>query len=192
MRKLMITLVMTVIFILGCGDNTNASRNGEIAEVALDIADFVIKHPALRLLALLKIVRDTSNIAFSDSKVDNRSAKVISVNAPLSNGKTVKIDAYQGKDELTFHLPDQEMVFSPNALVKKYNLQNASDVELLDMKIKRDYRECTSQVLNNTNIDHANHLEMLATRVMCLNNRGYGNNETAYMQIKSRFNLQSI
>lgn len=76
--------------------------------------------------------------------------------------------------------------------MNKYNLRNATDVELLDIKIKRDYRECTNQVLNSTKIDHTNHIEMLTSRVACLNDKGYGNNETAYMQIKSKFNLHGI
>jgi hypothetical protein len=200
-EKILIT-VMSAILLSACDNEQNnyatteksisstttpvasSSSAGEIGDLAFDITTFVLKHPVLRCLELLKILNGLNEISYKNQAKYDAKEKTVLFNSALPNGSQAKVKVYSDKDYASFETDNNKIDFSPLTLQTKFGLKTPEDVNRLDHQIEKHYTECTDAILNDEKIDHQNYLQEIHLRVQCLESKGYDENDRAYMQIK--------
>jgi hypothetical protein len=188
MKKTIFLFISSFVLILLSNINNENkiedSKVKDVASLSFDIVGFVVKHPVIKAMQLLKIIKDTKEIAAQESTTYDKNSKSAILHATLPNGEDAAIKIYSDKNIAMITTSEQEIPFSPITLKAKFNLKNEDDVANLDERMQEDFENCTEEVLDDQKIDHENYPAELAARIACLKRKGYGQNDRAYMRIK--------
>lgn len=195
MIKKIIALLCVTLILSGCGGGSSDSGYSPPVPppvaVAFDILGFLFTHPIIKVLSFLKIVGDITSLANASTTRHDDSSKTVSFET--SSGYTGQISTDTEQDNIAFTTSSGSQVnFAPAAFQASYQLISDEQVNNLDNKMQEDYRQCTDALLDATNIDHENLIQELEFRINCLTEKGYSENDRAYMQIKHNLSAYTI
>lgn len=166
----------------------------EMMSIGFDIVSFLSNHPVIKALKALKIVGSIikagePNAAHAGELVGKyaKESSTLHFNTlnPNVTGKIRVTANGRPKDEkITFHTPSGSYEFSPNKFMQDHdisNINNYSTLSLIDSKLLKDYTQCTGEALET---GEGNLIKLLKLRITCMEQKGYGTNDIAYMRIK--------